>query len=82
MSDMVKKHQFRTNERPRLYVEVGGIIVSSGKRYRCIERPMGLCPSDACCGCVFRQRLKSCPPYVCSCFDRHDGKSVWFVLDE
>lgn len=71
--------KFRSNERPRLFIEVGKSILLSGKRYQCVERPLNLYPSEACSGCIFRINHKTCPPYMCSKFDRYDKKNIWFV---
>ena len=53
--------------------EIGGIYV------KCIERPRIECPQDACRGCYFSEKYKTCPPSQCSSFGRTDGKNVWFV---
>lgn len=72
--------RFRTNERPRYFVAIGEEFESSGVRYCCVERVGVNCPADACIGCSFHKENRTCPPYVCSAFDRlQDGKSVWFV---
>ena len=63
--------------KPTLYVPIGGVVVVSGVRYRCVARPVTE-PIDACIGCAFYGC--SCPPRLqCSKFVRRDRRFVWFV---
>lgn len=78
MSDKERIVGLRSNERPHRFIEVGKFFTSAKKRYRCVKRPEGLSPSEACIGCSFMRTYRTCPPYSCSCFDRLDKQSVWF----
>ena len=64
---------------PRSEVAVGEVFMSKGVRYRCVLRPSGIEPAEACRGCAFMR--VSCPKARCSRFDRSDGENVWFVED-
>lgn len=70
---------------PERFVELGGHFYVARRRYR-VVRNTAVMPWEACYGCAFSGRedgkFRSCPNVKCSCFDRSDGISVWFVLDE
>ena len=58
---------------------VGGVLVSGGVSYRCVGRPEGTHWSESCSGCDFSRRFRNCDGVRCSCFDRSDGRFVWYV---
>lgn len=65
---------------PTKYVELGGIVVVRGRRYRCVGRPV-VHWTDCCIGCAFCGI--DCPPFLqCGRHDRRDGRDVWFEEDE
>ncbi len=75
---------------PTRFVRVGDEFSRYGRRLRCIARPDArtLVPSEACRGCCFSQGYRllggkrvfvTCRDIQCSCFDRMDATSVWFI---
>jgi len=61
---------------PTKFVELGGVAVVRGRRYRCVVRPR-LHWTDCCSGCAFSGT--DCPPFLqCGRHDRRDGLDVWF----
>ena len=79
---MVKKRTLSPAERSiveKTTYPIGGVFEIGGVLVRCIERPRITRPQEACSGCYFSERYKTCPPSQCSAFGRTDGKNVWFV---
>lgn len=66
----------RSASAPRGFIPVGGMFTYGGMSVIVKERPQGIRAMDACAGCAFARG--GCPNIQCSCFDRIDGKSVWF----
>ena len=56
---------------------IGKVFESNGTYVKCVERPEGLSPLQACSGCFYSD--KTCPRSQCSSFGRTDGKNVWFI---
>lgn len=63
----------------RTTYEIGGVFRIGDVYVRCIERPYVSCPQEACSGCYFSSKYKTCPPSQCSSLGRTDGRNVWFV---
>lgn len=70
---------------PTRYVRLGEILKRYGKELICEERPGALLmpPSEACSGCWFKNSYEgtniiNCNDIQCSCWDRADGRDVWF----
>lgn len=79
---MVKRKSLSPAERSiveRTTYPIGMVFDVGGDLVRCIERPYVVCVREACSGCYFSERYKTCPPSQCSSFGRTDGKNVWFV---
>lgn len=79
---MVKKRSLSPAERSiveRTTYRIGEVFEVGGVYVKCIERPHITCPQEACNGCYFSEKYKTCPPSQCSSFGRTDGKNVWFV---
>lgn len=63
---------------PTRDVPLGGVVEVSGRRFRCVARPLVWPPSEACSGCDLSRLYLGCSDLRCSCFDRADGRFVWF----
>ena len=70
---------------PTRYIAVGEVLRRYGKELLCEVRPGSLLlpPSCACEGCWFKNSREgnnviNCNDIQCSCWDRADGKDVWF----
>lgn len=63
------------------FVPVGGTLLRYRRVLRCVERPRGGLPCDACSGCFFslsESGQSYCDDIQCSKWDRRDGLNVWF----
>ena len=83
---MITLPPLRVDGLPTRYVRIGCEMHRYGRVLKCVLRPSGLTPSDACSGCWFSKGRKggnstlvNCNDIQCSSFDRMDGKNVWFV---
>lgn len=73
---------------PTRYIPIGQVFTRYGIPLRCVARPSGLAPADACRGCWFSKgrrpigngeyTMTNCNDIQCSCFDRMDRRFVWF----
>lgn len=70
----------RCSTLPHIFVPIGGTYVVSGRTYRCVKRKRVISPCEACSGCDFFRKKRSClfAGLQCSKFDRSDNTFVWF----
>lgn len=80
LTDGVSPGKRRVTPRVR-FIPVGGVLSRYGRELRCVVRPRGGLPCDACSGCFFSMSDSGqsyCDDIQCSSWDRRDGLNVWF----